>query len=78
MRVWPESMAGTLVAPGKVKPMASTMDVIVLAVPMVLQVPGARVILASSATHSGWSILPMTYSSQYFLVCVPAPTVKPL
>ncbi len=77
-RVWPASMAGTLVAPGKVRPMASMMEVIVLAVPMVLQVPGARVIFASSEIHSGWSMSPTTYCSQYFLVCVPAPTVRPL
>ncbi|MNL63995.1 hypothetical protein D3C87_1881700 [compost metagenome] len=60
MRTWLASMAGMLVAPGKVKPMASTMDVMVDAVPMVLQVPAERVIFASSLIHSGLAMSPAT------------------
>ena len=53
-------LVGMLVAPGKVKPMASTIDVMVEAVPMVLQVPGERVIFASSLIHSGLAMSPAT------------------
>ena len=58
MRVWAESMAGMLLAPGRVKPKASTMLVMVDAVPMVLQVPGARVMRLSKCCSSAASILP--------------------
>ena len=78
IRTWFASIAGMLLAPGNVNPIASTIDVMVLAVPIVLQVPGERVILASSLIHSGCLILPATYSSQNFLVWVPAPTLCPL
>src|SRR5690606_38091710 len=39
MRIWFTSAAGMDEAPGKVRPMASAMAVMVLAVPMVMQVP---------------------------------------
>ena len=76
MRVWPASMAGMALAPGRARPSASTRAVMVLAVPMVLQVPGLRVMRASSRTHSAWSMRPAWYSSQNRRVCVPAPTLR--
>ena len=77
MRGWAASMAGMLVLPGRAMPSASAMAVMVLAVPMVLQVPGLRVMRASSCTHSSAPILPACKSSQNSRVCVPAPTVRP-
>ncbi len=76
MRAWPLSIAGNPVEPGGARPSASTIEVIVLAVPMVLQVPGLRVIFASSRTHSASLTRPAWYSSQNMRVCVPAPTVR--
>ena len=58
MRLWLASIAGMLVEPGKAMPSASTIAVMVDAVPMVLQVPGLRVMRASSACKSGWLNLP--------------------
>ena len=57
--------------------MASTIDVIVDAVPMVLQVPMERVIRLSRSTQSACVMLPARSSSQYFLVWVPAPVFWP-
>ena len=74
MRGWAESIAGIELLPGSARPRASTIAVIVLAVPMVLQVPGERVIRVSSAFHWSESILPAWYSSQNTRVWVPAPT----
>ena len=76
MRMWAESMAGMLLAPGSARPSASTMAVMVEAVPMVLQVPGALVILDSSAINSELLSLPAWYSSQNMRVCVPAPMLR--
>jgi hypothetical protein len=76
MRTWPASIAGIEVLPGSARPRASTMAVIVLAVPIVLQVPGERVILASSCTHSVSLTRPAWYSSQNMRVCVPAPMLR--
>jgi hypothetical protein len=76
MRACAESIAGMAVEPGNARPSASTMAVIVLAVPMVLQVPGDRVIFASSAIHSASPIAPAWRSSQNMRVCVPAPTAR--
>src|SRR5688500_20208046 len=39
---WLESGAGMEAAPGRVKPRASASDIMVAAVPMVMQVPGER------------------------------------
>ena len=72
-----ESTAGMLVLPGSASPSASTIDVIVLAVPIVLQVPGERVIRASSSRHSSSGRRPAWYSPQNISVCVPAPTIRP-
>ena len=76
MRVCAESIAGMLLAPGSERPSASTMAVMVEAVPMVLQVPGARVIRASSDVISAVSMCPALYSSQNMRVWVPAPMLR--
>src|SRR5580698_5818572 len=77
MRTCAESAAGIDEAPVSDSPIASTMAVIVEAVPMVLQVPMERVMLDSSSIRSSPLIFPSRYSSQYFLVCVPAPVLTP-
>ena len=74
---WPESTAGIDDAPGSVKPSASAIDVIVDAVPIVLQVPAVRVIRPSSSIQSAGVMRPSRSSSQYFLVWVPAPVFAP-
>ena len=51
------------------------MLVIVLAVSVVLQVPGERVMRDSSCTHSASVTRPACFSSQKMRVWVPAPTV---
>ena len=51
-RGWPESTAGTEEAPVIVMPMASTIDVMVEAVPIVLQVPVERVMRLSRSIQS--------------------------
>ena len=76
MRVWPASIAGMAVEPGSARPSASTIEVIVLAVPIVLHVPGLRVMCASSSIHSASLTLPAWYSSQNRRVWVPAPTLR--
>ncbi len=52
MRLWPESTAGMEDAPKRVSPIASTMEVMVEAVPIVLQVPAERVMRLSRSTQS--------------------------
>ena len=52
MRLWLESIAGMLVEPGRARPNASTMAVMVDAVPMVLHVPGLRVMRDSRLCSS--------------------------
>ncbi len=47
-----------LVLPGSARPSASTIEVIVLAVPIVLHVPGERVMRASRLTHSSSPMRP--------------------
>ena len=75
MRVCAASMAGIEDDPGSARPSASTIEVMVEAVPIVLQVPGVLVIRPSRLCISLASILPAWYSSQNMRVWVPAPTV---
>ena len=56
---------------------ASAIEVIVEAVPIVLQVPVVRTPRPSSSTQSAGVMVPARSSSQYFFVCVPAPTLRP-
>ena len=51
MRAWRESAAGIEAAPGSVKPSASAADVIVDAVPIVMQWPGERAMPSSISCH---------------------------
>ncbi len=64
IRMWAESAAGIDDAPGSVKPSASTIDVIVEAVPMALQMPNERVIRLSRSIQSSAPIAPARSSSQ--------------
>ncbi|MCY1249913.1 hypothetical protein D3C81_1607880 [compost metagenome] len=78
MRIWLASAAGIDEAPGSVMPMASAMAVIVLAVPMVMQVPWLRAMPASIPVHCASVILPARRSSQYFHASEPEPSTLPL
>ena len=51
MRPWRESAAGIEAAPGSVKPIASAAEVIVDAVPIVMQWPGERAMPSSISRH---------------------------
>src|SRR5690606_39517655 len=77
MRGWALSAAGMLEAPGSVIPIASTMEVMVEAVPIVLQVPIDRVMPVSRSTQSCGDMRPALSSSQYLRVWVPAPVFTP-
>ena len=63
MRGCAASSAGMLVAPGRQKPSTSAIEVMVEAVPMVLQVPWLRHIAASRSTQSWAVIFPARSSS---------------
>lgn len=53
-------------APGRVSPRVSVMDVIVEAVPIVMQWPGPGVIWSSKSSQSSQERLPAPRSAQYF------------
>ena len=73
MRPWRESAAGIDAAPGKVKPSASAADVIVDAVPMVMQCPGERAMPSSISSHCSSVMFPARFSAQYFHTSEPLP-----
>ena len=73
MRGWSESAAGIDAAPGSVNPRASTADVIVDAVPIVMQWPGEDAIRSSTDSQSASVIRPARSSSQYFQTSEPTP-----
>ena len=77
MRGWSESAAGIDAAPGMVRPNASTADVIVDAVPIVMQCPGDDAIRSSIAAQSSSVISPARSSSQYFHTSEPEPRSPP-
>ena len=77
MRMWLASTAGMLDAPGSVKPQASAMPVMVLAVPMVMQWPWLRAMPPSTSVHCASVILPARRSSQIFQVSEPEPKILP-
>src|SRR5690554_8174363 len=77
IRGWLESAAGMDDAPGSVMPIASAMDIIVAAVPIVMQVPNQRAMPLSISAHSASEILPARFSFQYFHVSEPEPNVCP-
>ena len=61
-----ESAARIDAAPGSVKPSASAAEVIVDAVPIVMQWPGERAMPSSIACHCSSVRLPARFSAQYF------------
>ena len=63
MRIWLASGAGIDDAPGNVKPMASAIDVMVDAVPMVMQWPYDRAMPSSTSVQSCLVIFPARSSS---------------
>src|SRR5688572_9921601 len=73
-----ESAAGIATAPDKVSPNDSTMQAMVLAVPIVMQWPMLRLIQLSANSHSSCVIFPVFMSSSNFHTCVPDPIVCPL
>ncbi len=77
MRGWPASGAGMAEAPGNVMPSASAIDIMVAAVPMVMQVPNERAMPFSISAHSASEILPARFSSQYFQASDPDPRICP-
>ena len=58
MRGWLASTAGIAEAPGRLMPIASAIDIIVAAVPIVMQVPAERAMPSSSSPHSLSPITP--------------------
>ena len=74
MRPWRESAAGIDAAPGSVKPIASAAEVIVDAVPMVMQWPGERAMPSSISLHCASVMLPARFSAQYFQTSEPLPS----
>ena len=77
MRACAESAAGIDEAPESVKPSASASDIIVAAVPIVMQVPNERAIPPSISCQSASVISPARLSSQYFHASVPEPRTSP-
>ena len=77
MRMWLASGAGIDEAPGSVMPIASAIAVMVLAVPMVMQVPWLRAMPASMSSQSLSVIVPARRSSQYFQLSEPEPSTLP-
>ena len=72
-----ESAAGIDAAPGSVKPSASAAEVIVDAVPIVMQWPGERAMPSSIACHCASVRLPARFSAQYFHTSEPEPRYLP-
>ena len=74
IRACRESAAGIDTAPGSVKPIASAADVIVDAVPIVMQCPGDRAIPSSMPCHCSSPRLPARFSAQNFHTSEPLPS----
>src|SRR3954451_18072797 len=64
-------------APGRDRPNASTAEVMVEAVPMVMQWPGDEAIRSSAEDQSSSLIVPARSSSQSFHTSDPEPSVGP-
>ena len=77
MRGWSESAAGIEAAPGMVRPRASTAEVIVEAVPIVMQWPGDDAMRSSTDSQSSSVIRPARSSSQYFQTSEPSQGSEP-
>ena len=74
MRPCRESAAGIDTAPGSVNPIASAADVIVDAVPIVMQWPGERAMPSSMPRHCASVMLPARFSAQNFQTSEPLPS----
>ncbi len=77
IRACRESAAGIDAAPGSVKPIASVAEVIVDAVPMVMQWPGERAMPFSISSQVSSVIFPARSSAQYFQTSDPLPRAPP-
>jgi hypothetical protein len=77
MRMWFASAAGIDDAPGRVKPTASAMPIIVAAVPIVMQVPWLRAMPASISCQAWSERRPARRSSQYLKASDPEPSTWP-
>ncbi len=77
MRVWLESTAGIEEAPGRARPSASVIAIMVAAVPITMQVPNEREMPPSISSQSFSVMLPARFSSQYFQASEPEPSVSP-
>src|SRR3954465_11725396 len=77
MRGCAESAAGMGGGPGSIIPSASTADVIVDAVPIVMQVPNERAMPSSISRHEHSSSVPARRSAQYFQTSLPEPRIWP-
>jgi hypothetical protein len=76
-RGWFASAAGTEAAPGRVRPSVSATEVIVDAVPIVMQCPNERAMPSSTSRQSPSVMLPARSSAQYFQVSLPEPRGSP-
>src|SRR4051812_30182936 len=72
-----ESAAGIDAAPGSDTPSASAADVIVDAVPIVMQCPGDDAIRVSISSHSSCESRPARSLAQYFQTSEPEPSTPP-
>ena len=77
MRLCSASGAGIEEAPGSVRPKPSAIDIMVEAVPIVMQVPYDRAIPPCTPSHCSLPMLPARLSSQYFQTSVPEPSFCP-
>ncbi len=64
-------------APGRLKPITSASEVMVEAVPMVMQWPGERALEASLSMKSAFEMAPALNSMNSRLVSVPLPSGLP-
>src|SRR3989441_10681021 len=74
---WWESAAGIDAAPGSARPSASAAEVMVDAVPMVMQWPGERAIPSSISSQSFSVIAPALSYAQYLRESLPEPSTCP-
>src|SRR6266581_5189742 len=74
---WCESAAGIDADPGSARPSASAAEVMVDAVPIVMQWPGERAMPCSISCQSCSVIFPARNSAQYFHTSEPEPSVAP-
>ena len=72
------SGAGIEEAPGRQRPSASAMPVMVLAVPIVMQWPKLRAMPPMTSCQSSMPMPPERTSSQYFQTSEPEPSGSPL